>query len=165
MSHRLHRRSQLPWRKSVQLTLCVCGRWGVGGGGGEVCVCVCVAFLRRDGDLGVCVLLNFFQVASLLPDQASHKVVVSQDLQQNLIGSTTTEPEHLFSDDKHQQKPTNVKTQFLSFQTYVLVSLASCCMTSRIIRQAAEQPSGVEWMLMDFSAAPAFSLRCTSILK
>lgn len=45
-----------------------------------------------------------------------------------------------------------------------MVSLASWCMISRIMRQAAEQPSGLEWMLMGFSAAPAFSLRCTSIL-
>lgn len=45
------------------------------------------------------------------------------------------------------------------FDTYVLVSLASWCMISRIILQAAEQPSGVEWMLIGFSAAPAFSLR------
>ncbi len=50
-------------------------------------------------------------------------------------------------------------------ETYVLVSLASWCMSSRIMRQAAEQPSGVEWMLIGFSAAPAFSLRCTSILQ
>lgn len=50
-------------------------------------------------------------------------------------------------------------------ETYVLVSFASCCMISRIMRQAAEQPSGLEWMLMGFSAAPAFSLRCTSILR
>lgn len=49
--------------------------------------------------------------------------------------------------------------------SYVLVSLASFCMMSRIILQAAEQPSGVEWMLMAFSAAPAFSFRCTSILQ
>lgn len=49
--------------------------------------------------------------------------------------------------------------------TYVLVSLASWCIMSRIMRQAAEQPSGVEWMLMGFSAAPAFSLRWTSILQ
>ncbi|TNN84469.1 hypothetical protein EYF80_005169 [Liparis tanakae] len=28
-----------------------------------------------------------------------------------------------------------------------------------IMRQAEEQPSGVEWMVMGFSAAPAFSFR------
>lgn len=48
---------------------------------------------------------------------------------------------------------------------YVLVSFASFCMISKIILQAAEQPSGVEWMLIAFSAAPAFSFRCTSILQ
>jgi len=48
---------------------------------------------------------------------------------------------------------------------YVFVSFASFCMISKIILQAAEQPSGVEWMLIAFSAAPAFSLRCTSILQ
>lgn len=47
---------------------------------------------------------------------------------------------------------------------YVLVSLASLCIISRIILQAEEQPSGVEWTLMAFSAAPAFSFLCTSIL-
>lgn len=51
--------------------------------GGVQCVCVLVrvrarvCVLRRDGDLGVCVLLDFFQVASLLPNQASNKVVMS----------------------------------------------------------------------------------------
>lgn len=50
-------------------------------------------------------------------------------------------------------------------EPYVLVSFASFCMISKIILQAAEQPSGVEWMLMAFSAAPAFSFRCTSILQ
>lgn len=50
-------------------------------------------------------------------------------------------------------------------KAYVLVSFASFCMISKIILQAAEQPSGVEWMLMAFSAAPAFSFRCTSILQ
>lgn len=44
-------------------------------------------------------------------------------------------------------------------QTHALVSLASFCMISMIMRQAAEQPSGVEWMVMGFSAAPAFSFR------
>lgn len=48
---------------------------------------------------------------------------------------------------------------------YVLVSLASLCMISKIILQAEEQPSGVEWTLMAFSAAPAFSFLCTSILR
>lgn len=58
-----------------------------------------------------------------------------------------------------------IQSQYVLFQTYVLVSLASCCMISRIMRQAAEHPSGLEWMLIGFSAAPAFSLRCTSILQ
>lgn len=44
-------------------------------------------------------------------------------------------------------------------RTHALVSLASFCMISMIMRQAAEQPSGVEWMVMGFSAAPAFSFR------
>lgn len=47
----------------------------------------------------------------------------------------------------------------LRAQTHALVSLASFCMISMIMRQAAEQPSGVEWMVIGFSAAPAFSFR------
>lgn len=50
-------------------------------------------------------------------------------------------------------------------EPYVLVSLASLCMISKIILQAEEHPSGVEWTLMAFSAAPAFSFLCTSILR
>lgn len=48
---------------------------------------------------------------------------------------------------------------------YVLVSFASLCIISKIILQAEEQPSGVECTLMAFSAAPAFSFLCTSILR
>lgn len=59
----------------------------------------------------------------------------------------------------------DAQTQKGRGKPYVLVSFASFCMISRIILQAAEQPSGVEWMLMAFSAAPAFSFRCTSILE
>lgn len=50
-------------------------------------------------------------------------------------------------------------------QTHALVSLASFSMISMIMRQAAEQPSGVEWMVMAFSAAPAFSFRWMSTLS
>ena len=49
--------------------------------------------------------------------------------------------------------------------SYVLVSFASLCIISKIILQAEEQPSGVECTLMAFSAAPAFSFLCTSILR
>jgi len=48
--------------------------------------------LRRDGDLGVRVLFHLLQVASLLPDQASDEVVVSQNLQRNLVGPAEEEP-------------------------------------------------------------------------
>lgn len=51
-----------------------------------------------------------------------------------------------------------------SLVTHSLVSCASLCMISRIDLQAAEAPSGVERMVMGFSAAPVFSLRWTSIL-
>lgn len=51
------------------------------------------------------------------------------------------------------------------YLTYVLVSFASLCIISKIILHAEEQPSGVECTLMAFSAAPAFSFLCTSILR
>lgn len=44
-------------------------------------------FLRGDGNFGVCVLLHFFQVTALFPDKAAHKVVVSQNLQWDLISA------------------------------------------------------------------------------
>lgn len=52
----------------------------------------------------------------------------------------------------------------LSQGTYDLVSSASFCMISRIMRHASEHPSGVAWMVMGFSAAPAFSFRWISTL-
>ena len=42
-------------------------------------------------------------------------------------------------------------------QTYSLVSSASFCMISRIMRHASEVPSGVAWMVKGFSVAPEFS--------
>lgn len=50
------------------------------------------------------------------------------------------------------------------YHTYDLVSSASFCMISRIMRHASEHPSGVAWMVMGFSAAPAFSFRWMSTL-
>lgn len=129
--------------------------------------------LRGDGDLGVRVLLHFFQVASFLPDEATHEVVVGQNLERNLVGSEDTSrerertsapvlPPFVTPENRRSGSGTlKVPGRFRmgKNKTYVLVSLASWCMMSRIMRQAAEQPSGVEWMLMGFSAAPAFSLR------
>lgn len=48
--------------------------------------------------------------------------------------------------------------------TNIFVSRASFCMISMMLLQAELQPSGVEWTVMGFSAAPAFSLRWMSIL-
>lgn len=60
----------------------------------------------------------------------------------------------------HAQLPTRLgRLGGVQVQTHALVSLASFCMISMIMRQAAEQPSAVEWMVMGFSAAPAFSFR------
>lgn len=49
--------------------------------------------------------------------------------------------------------------------TYNFVSMASFCMISMMVLQALVHPSGVEWMVMGFSAAPAFSFLCMSILQ
>lgn len=50
-------------------------------------------------------------------------------------------------------------------QTYSLVSSASFCMISRIMRHASEVPSGVAWMVTGFSAAPEFSFLWMSTLQ
>lgn len=50
-------------------------------------------------------------------------------------------------------------------QTYSLVSSASFCIISRIIRHASEVPSGVAWMVTGFSAAPEFSFLWMSTLE
>ena len=46
-------------------------------------------FLRGDGDFRPCVLLDFLQVAALLPDEPPHQTVVSQDLQRHLLSPET----------------------------------------------------------------------------
>ena len=51
------------------------------------------------------------------------------------------------------------------FNTYNFVSRASFCMISMMVVHALEQPSGVEWIVMGFSAAPAFSFLWMSILE
>lgn len=51
------------------------------------CNSKCVEASRGDGDLGVCVLFYFLQVASLFPNQTSNKIVVGQNLQRNLISA------------------------------------------------------------------------------
>ena len=53
----------------------------------------------------------------------------------------------------------------ISTKTYNFVSMASFCMISMMVLQAFEQPSGVEWIVMGFSAAPAFSFLWMSILE
>lgn len=47
-----------------------------------------MSVLRGDGDLCVGVLFHFLQVATLLPDQASNEVVVRQNFERDLIGTT-----------------------------------------------------------------------------
>lgn len=56
-------------------------------------------------------------------------------------------------------------SHFNRAQTHNLVSAASFCMISMMVVQALEQPSGVEWIVMGFSAAPAFSFLWMSILE
>lgn len=43
--------------------------------------------LRGDGDLCVCVLFDFLQVAPLLPDEATDEVVVSQNFKRDLVST------------------------------------------------------------------------------
>ena len=43
--------------------------------------------LRRDGDLRFCVLFDLLEVAALLPDQSTHKVVVCQDFKWDLLSA------------------------------------------------------------------------------
>lgn len=49
----------------------------------------CRAHLRRDGDLGPCILLYLLQVPALLPYESPNKAIVGQDLQRNLLNTDT----------------------------------------------------------------------------
>lgn len=120
----------------------------------------CNRHLRGDGNLGLRLLFNLLQVPALLPDQSSDQTVVGQDLQRNILSSTEARPQVGNHRDVFKEVPWLQK-----IQTYTFVSSASFCMMSMIMRHVAEQPSGVEWMVIGFSAAPAFSLRWMSTLS
>jgi len=49
----------------------------------------CRTHLRRNGDLGPCILLYLLQVPALLPYESPNKTIVGQDLQRNLLNTVT----------------------------------------------------------------------------
>lgn len=121
-----------------------------------VCPVACVYCLYCvSGEWSHCLHGKIQKCAGMSKDEiiAPHTLISLWECILYMFGSWMCLPAHLWMHE------------YVKEQTHILVSLASFCMISRIIRQAAEQPSGVEWMVMGFSAAPAFSLRWMSTLR
>lgn len=125
-------------------------------------------YLRWDCDLCVSILFDFLQVASLFSNEAADEIVMSQNFERNFFSAVRERC--VYSVIKHTRltlvwQTENHNIEYVFTLTHIFVSIASFCMISMMFRQAELQPSGVEWTVIGFSAAPAFSLRWMSILS